>query len=117
MKIQDIQSHEQAPLTMDGATGAKIRVLIGPNENAPNFYMRHVEVEPGGCTPHHAHDYEHEILVLKGGGTAKASDSDRPFKTGDVIYVPPGETHQLVNTSSAPCELICLIPAPKECSR
>lgn len=114
MKVQDIASHEQKPVEMEGASGAKMRMLIGPQENAPNFHMRHFEVAPGGHTPHHAHDFEHEIIVFKGRGVAKSPDGDRPFKAGDIIYVPPNEHHQFVNASDTPCEFICLIPSPKE---
>jgi quercetin dioxygenase-like cupin family protein len=116
MKIQDIASHEQAPVTMDGAKDVRMRMLIGPQEKAPSFYMRHFEVQPGGHTPHHAHDYEHEIIVLKGAGVARTADGDRPFKAGEVIYVPANEQHQFRNTSDGPVELICLIPAPEDCT-
>jgi quercetin dioxygenase-like cupin family protein len=114
MKIQAIESHEQTPVTVAGAKEAKMRMLIGPKEGAPNFHMRHFEVGRGGNTPDHAHDYEHGILVLKGEGVAKTVDGDRPFKAGDVMYIPPNEHHSLVNTSAGPCEFICLIPAPKD---
>ena len=117
MKIQPIKEHEQNTVTMDGARGAKMRMLIGPGEQAPNFHMRHFEVEPGGCTPHHQHDYEHEIVVLKGNGLAKSEQGDRPFKAGDIIYVPPNELHQFQNTGDEACEFICLIPAPRDCTR
>ena len=116
MKIQNIPSHEQAPVTIAGAKGAKMRMLIGPNEHAPNFHMRHFEIEPGGNTPDHAHDFEHEIIILKGSGTAKTTDGDRPFQAGDIIYVPPNEPHSFVNTAQTPCEFICLIPAPEDCT-
>lgn len=102
---------------MPGAKGARMRVLIGPEENAPTFYMRHFEVEAGGCTPHHQHPYEHEIIVLKGSGTARSAAGDRPFKTGDIIYVAADEVHQFCNTSGEPCEFICLIPRPCDCSK
>lgn len=117
MKIQPIKAHQQNPVVMDGARAARMRVLIGPNEGAGNFHMRHFEIEAGGCTPHHQHDYEHEILVLKGSGTAKTLSGDRPFKSGDVIYVPPNEMHQFCNTTDEPCEFICLIPAPCNCAK
>jgi quercetin dioxygenase-like cupin family protein len=117
MKITPIKAHRQELVTMDGAKGARMRMLIGPTDGAGNFHMRHFEVEPGGCTPHHQHDYEHEILVLKGTGTARSVTGDRPFKTGDVIYVPPNEMHQFCNTGSEACEFICLIPAPCDCSK
>ncbi len=102
---------------MDGAKGAKMRMLIGPAEGAGNFHMRHFEVEPGGWTPHHQHNYEHEIVVLKGEGVAKSEQGDRPFKPGDIIFVPANELHQFRNTGEGPCEFICLIPAPHDCAK
>ena len=116
MKVLPIDSHEQNPVAMNGANGVKMRMLIGPDDQAPNFHMRHFEVQPGGFTPHHQHDYEHEIVVLKGQGVAKSERGDRPIKAGDVIYVPANEKHQFNNPSDAPLEFICLIPAPKNCA-
>ena len=101
---------------MEGATGAKMRMLIGPDDGAGQFHMRQFEVAPGGHTPHHAHDYEHEILILGGRGVAKSEGGERPFHTGDVIFVPAGEKHQFVNSGSDPLTFICLIPAPQDCS-
>ena len=115
MKLQSIESHPQLPVEMPGAEKAQIRMLIGPDDNAPTFYMRHFELAPGGCTPHHQHDSEHEILIFKGNGVAKTPDGDKPFAAGDVVFVPPGEMHGFVNTSDSPVEFICLIPAPAPC--
>jgi quercetin dioxygenase-like cupin family protein len=116
MKIRAIKAHRQDLVTMNGARGARMRMLIGPEDGAGLFHMRHFEVEAGGCTPHHQHNYEHEILVLKGTGIAKSEAGDRPFRPGDVIFVPPNEMHQFCNTGSEPCEFICLIPAPENCA-
>jgi quercetin dioxygenase-like cupin family protein len=113
MKIQSLASHEQTPVAAGGARNVRMRMLIGPEDGAANFHMRHFEVGPGGNTPHHAHDYEHEILVLNGCGIAKTTEGDRPFQTGDVIFVPANETHAFFNTSDERCEFICLIPAPR----
>ncbi|HOW19880.1 MAG TPA: cupin domain-containing protein [Phycisphaerae bacterium] len=117
MRIQPIKAHRQETVCMEGAIGARMRVLIGPADGANIFHMRHFEIEPGGCTPHHEHNYEHEILVWRGSGTAKTPAGDRPFKAGDVIFVPPNERHQFCNTSEETCEFICLIPAPCQCSQ
>ena len=116
MKIQSIESHEEKNVEIEGATGAKMRMLIGPDDGAGNFHMRHFEVEPGGHTPHHSHDYEHEILVLNGQGIAKSTKGERPFKESDVIFVPANETHQFLNTGDTPLKFICLIPAPENCA-
>lgn len=116
MKIQAIENHEQTAVTMPGADGAKMRMLVGPSEGASNFHMRHFEVAPGGYTPHHQHDFEHEILILRGSGTATSEQGDRPIRPGDVVWVAPNEMHQFRNTGSEPLEFICLIPAPKQCA-
>lgn len=117
MKVQSVESHAQSDVRMEGASGAKMRMLVGPNEGAGNFHMRHFEVAPGGYTPHHQHDYEHEILILSGQGFARSEQGERRFQAGDVIWVAPNEKHQFVNDGKEPCTFICLIPAPKDCSR
>jgi len=117
MKVQSIEQHEQKPVQMEGASEAKMRMLVGPADGAGNFHMRQFEVAPGGFTPHHSHDYEHEILVLSGTGLAKSQQGDRPLQPGDVVYVPPNEKHQFVNQGDQPLSFICLIPAPKDCTR
>src|SRR5262249_43797580 len=117
MKVKPLVEHEQNPVTMPGARGAKMRMLVGPADGASNFHMRHFEVAAGGVTPHHQHDYEHEIPILKGEGTAKSEQGERRFAAGDVIWVPANEMHQFQNTGSAPLEFICLIPAPRDCTK
>lgn len=116
MKVKAVAEHSQHPVTMSGAAGAQMRMLVGPDEDARNFHMRHFEVEPGGYTPHHKHDYEHEILILKGEGVAQSEQGEKRICAGDVIWVPPNEMHQFRNTGKSPLEFICLIPAPQVCA-
>ena len=116
MKVRAIENHEQSPVDMEGATGTKMRMLIGADDGASNFHMRHFTVETGGHTPHHSHDYEHEILILSGEGVAKSERGERRFKVNDIIFVPANEKHQFVNTGEDPLQFICLIPAPKDCT-
>lgn len=116
MKVKPVLEHEQTPVEMEGAAGARMRMLVGPHDGATNFHMRHFEVEPGGHTPHHQHDYEHEILVLKGHGVAKSEQGERSIGAGDVIWVPANELHQFQNPGPEPLEFICLIPAPEDCT-
>lgn len=116
MNVQPIYDHPQKPVTMPGAQGAKMRMLVGPEAGARVFHMRHFEVEPGGFTPHHQHDYEHEILILRGSGVARSEKGERSLAPGDVVWVPPNELHQFLNTGATPLEFICLIPAPQDCA-
>ena len=115
MKVQPIETHRQQDVQMEGAAQVKMRMLIGPEDGAGNFHMRHFEVAPGGHSPHHSHDYEHEVLILSGSGTVRSQQGDRPCKAGDVVFVPANEKHQFVNAGSEPLTFICLIPAPRDC--
>ena len=102
MKVTRIVDHEQTDLWLDGAERVRMRMLIGPEDGANTFHMRH-----------HQHNYEHEALVLKGQGVMKSASGDLPFQAGYVVWVPANEKHQFQNTGGEPLEIICLIPAPQ----
>ena len=72
--------------------------------------MRQFEVAPGGHTPKHFHDYEHEVFVLEGEGVVMDGDQEQPLSSGDVIYVAPNDVHQFRNTGDRPMRFLCLIP-------
>ena len=94
----------------DGAVGVKIRWLIGEDDGAPNFAMRHFEVEPGGVTPYHDHPWEHEAFILGGSGVVKGPDHETAVGPGDVVYMPPDETHCFRNTGAETLSFICMVP-------
>ena len=110
MKIKQMSGVEAQPVDMEGAAGCKVRWLIGDKDGAPTFAMRQFEVEPGGHTPRHHHDYEHEIFVLEGQGLVFEGDQSHPLRAGDVVLVKPDEVHQFRNTGSEPMKFLCLIP-------
>jgi quercetin dioxygenase-like cupin family protein len=114
MKIADCSKIPTTPVSVPGAVGATMCCLIGPDDGAPSFSMRHFELAPGGCTAHHTHGYEHEVFILSGQGVAiqGESNAEHPIGPGVAIYVAPNEVHQFRNTGSAPMRFICLIPHP-----
>ena len=93
-----------------GLKDVKLRWLVSKKDGAENFAMRLFEIQPGGYTPLHQHDWEHEVFVLEGNGITKNKKSEEPFKQGDVFFVPPIEWHQFVNTGKEPLKFLCLIP-------
>ena len=93
-----------------GAFKVKIRWLVTKDIGAKNFAMRLFDVESGGYTPLHTHPWEHEIFILEGEGVVFDGDKETPFKTGDVIFVPPNEKHQFKNIGKNLTKFICLIP-------
>ena len=77
--------------------------------------MRHFSVEPGGHTPRHHHDYEHQVVVLKGRGEAFDQGETREISEGDVIFVGADDEHQFLNTGETPLEFLCLVPLHGAC--
>ena len=100
---------------MDGVEGVSMRVMLGREDGAPNFAMRHFAVAPGGHTPHHSHDYEHQLVILGGRGEAIDKGETRPISKGDVLYVVANEEHQFRNTGDEPLEFLCLVPLHAAC--
>jgi quercetin dioxygenase-like cupin family protein len=99
----------------EAAKGVKIRWIIKDGDGAPNFAMRHLEIAPGGYTPHHAHPWEHEVFVLTGSGKVVGPEGARPLSPGSVVLVPPDEEHHFATDGDEPLTLLCLIPLPKSC--
>jgi quercetin dioxygenase-like cupin family protein len=110
MQVKKITDVPAAEVTMDGASGCRVRWLIGEGDKAPTFAMREFEVAPGGHTPKHFHDYEHEVYVLAGRGEILDGDRRRPLAAGDVVFVAPNDVHQFCNTGAEPMRFLCLIP-------
>ena len=110
MRIKKSEEVPQKAVDMEGATKCQVQILVGNEEEAPTFSMRQFEVAPGGHTPRHLHDYEHEIYVLQGKGIVVDGDVDRPLQPGDVVFVAPNDVHQFKNTGEEPLRFLCLIP-------
>ena len=110
MKISNYTDIPANKLAIAGAKDVDVRLLIGPEDGAPNFVMLLLEIKPGGNTPEHSHPWEEEIFVKSGEGKLKTTDGERPLRTGDVAFFDPDQSHQFINTSDEPLEFLCLIP-------
>jgi len=110
MKVNHVTAVEEKPVDMPGASGCRVRRLVGESDGAPNFAMRQFTVEAGGFTPRHSHPYEHEVYVLEGQGVVFEGDRQHPLAAGDVVFVKPDEVHQFRNTGEAPLKFLCMVP-------
>jgi len=90
-----------------GVTG---RVVIGKNDGAPHFCMRIFTINPGGFTPRHSHEWEHEILIHSGSGQVLQEGTWQDISSGSIIFIPGNEEHQLRNNSDSDLTFACLIP-------
>ena len=114
MKITRVESVEAMPVAMEGTSGVTKRVMIGPDDGAPHFVMRVFTVEPGGHTPLHSHDSEHEVYVVGGRGSIAEGETDHPLEAGSFVYVHPGETHQFRAATDESLRFICVVPKPSD---
>ena len=105
------------PMAMDGVKGVTMRMMVGRADGAPNFAMRHFTVEPGGHTPRHSHNYEHEIFVVEGAGRIEQDGQFQDLRAGDVVFVKPNSTHQFTNPTSSPMRFLCLVPVTFDCGK
>ena len=110
MKLKHYTEIELEDVAVEGARKAKIRWLISKKDNAPNFAMRLFELEPGGFTPYHSHEWEHENFIIEGEGALVTEEGEHSFKQGDVIYVEPHLKHNYKNTGNHTLKFLCLIP-------
>jgi len=96
--------------TLEEAPGVDVRVVIGPEENAPNFVMRVLEVGLGASTPFHSHPWEHEVYTISGRGAVRSESGETKIEAGTVVYVPPDEQHCFTNVGEEPLRFVCVIP-------
>lgn len=95
----------------DAAPGTSIRWLIDePNDGAPNYALRLIEVAPHGHTPRHKHAWEHENFVVSGKGRVYLNGEWHELEAGDVVFVPPNIEHTYENTGDEPFKFLCGIP-------
>jgi len=115
MVIRNIDETDLAPVEMEGVEGAHMAIMIGRSDGAPTFALRQFVVEPGGHTPRHSHDFEHEVYVVSGTGTVLLGGQQRTIRGGDVIYVPADHEHQFTAGQNERLRFLCMVPMDRQC--
>jgi len=96
---------------LKGIEHVRKRIVIGPSDGSQEIVLRYFSLEPGGATPHHAHDFPHLVKVESGQGMVTDEKGiAHQLKQGDYVYVNDNETHQFKNTGSENFEFICIVP-------
>jgi len=112
--IRNINDVQMNPVELDGVQGASMAVMVGRGDGAPNFALRSFQVESGGHTPRHSHDYEHEVYIVSGSGTILLGDETKQIRAGDVIYVKADLEHQF-QSGDEPLRFLCMVPVERNC--
>ncbi|MDP7029871.1 MAG: cupin domain-containing protein [Phycisphaerales bacterium] len=117
MHVRTCDPAQATEVSADDVTGVAMQMMVGREDAAPNFAMRHFVVAPGGHTPLHQHPWEHEVYVVEGHLQAECNGERRSVSAGDVLLVPSGSMHQFVNSSDADARFLCLVPLASECGQ
>ncbi len=114
MKINTNADIHDKKVEMEGAKDVRMKILIGPEDDSENIFMRHFFIAPGGNTPYHQHNYEHVVKIEKNRGVVVDKDGKEYEVTeGQSIFVEPNEKHQFRNPYNLDFEFICIIPNPE----
>lgn len=111
MKIIHYSEADSKHFDTDTAKGVTGRVVIGQADGANNFCMRVFELSADGYSPKHSHEWEHEIIIHSGEGEILCEDKWKPITSGNVIFIPGHEEHQIRNTGKQPLVFFCIIPS------
>ncbi len=113
--IRNLRDTPRKPVDMAGVKGVTMAVMVGREHGAPNFALRQFVLEPGGHSPHHSHDYEHEVYIVEGSGTVLLNGRQNPIRAGDVVFVPADHEHQFRAAEGAGMTFLCLVPVTRNC--
>jgi quercetin dioxygenase-like cupin family protein len=83
--------------------------VITARDGAPNFSLRLFEIEPGGNTPYHGHEWEHEVYIIEGIGFINGENKKLRIEKNDFIYIEPEEIHQFI-AGDCGLKMICIVP-------
>ncbi|MBS0631759.1 MAG: cupin domain-containing protein [Verrucomicrobia bacterium] len=109
VRIDDLAWEEFTSPKKKFTGGSKeLSIALGAQRKAPSglgghpFDLELQKLPPGavGC-PYHFHSAQWELYyILSGEGAMRTAAGMEPLRPGDVILHPPGEAHQIRNTST-----------------
>lgn len=92
-----------------GTRGASGMVILGRKDGANNFVFRYFRVEPGGWTQLEQHSHDHGVMILHGRACIRLGEREVEAGPRDLIYIAPGEVHQLRPMGDEPLGFLCVI--------
>lgn len=93
-------------VTLDGST---IRELAGAvSLPTANQSLAEATIPAGTATIEHFHRLTEELYFITAGvGRMRVAGELRDVRAGDCVVIPPGASHQIVNTGDDPLRLLC----------
>lgn len=111
MKI--VKAWEEAGIEIPSPYRRQIKVLFAPDkEGVDELTFSHAILPVGGQTDYHLHDRPELIYVVSGNGICVHEGTKTPIQEDVVLWVPAGESHQIVNSGETPLKLATVFVPP-----
>lgn len=104
---EGVQPQEYDAPDVQGVEG---KVIIGPQDGNPNYFVRYFHVEPGGQTSLDQHEHDHGVYIIHGRAEVLLGDETVEVEPQDIVYVPGNEIHQFRAIGPDPLGFLCIIP-------
>ena len=93
-----IRCWEEKGVTIPEPNHRHIKVMLARDiRNTPELLFSQAIIYPGGQTEEHSHDRPELIQVISGRGISKSEDGQVDLEPDMVLWVKPGEVHQIMN--------------------
>ena len=91
-----------------------LKVLFSPvlHAQCPDIAVGMTILPPGSVSDEHAHIEGEMFFVLEGNGCISAGDDKITVTPGTAAWSPPGESHQLVNSSDETLKILWVLCPP-----
>lgn len=93
--------------------GMPLRLLLAENLLKGLEYVAFAVLRPGQRIEEHIDQVEEIYFICKGRGLMQVEEESREVKEKDVIWVPAGRPHSLVNTGEGPLEVLVVGAYPR----
>lgn len=92
--------------------GVLYKMLLTSADNS-QATVNAVQVPPGGLIGSHNHPAEIEtVFVISGSSTIRFGNNEQSFSAGQIVSIPIGMEHSLLNTGLGTVELLTIFTPP-----
>lgn len=110
-RIQDIEEYNIGILLGKPDIGVRVRRFtdkkIGKNYFGSNYSLEYYTIEPGTSYPVPVKSCNRIYIMLLGNVLFEGETDKGLAKTGDIIYIKPGEISSVRNTGDEQAEILC----------
>jgi mannose-6-phosphate isomerase-like protein (cupin superfamily) len=111
--MEVIKCWEEEGVTIPQPNYRHIKVMLASDiRDTPELLFSQAIIYQDGQTEEHSHDRPELIQVLSGRGISKSAEGEVALEPDMVLWVRPGEVHQIVNPYPEPLKLSAIfVPA------